>query len=109
MASLPFPRRIVTGHDDKGQAIFLSDKQIPLEAMKAGGTLGVLWETREFPANNSGNDDPADRRTTDLANKDGVILRVVDLNPGITKVRDQHEWISENETSNPARSVRPIV
>ncbi|EXJ75710.1 uncharacterized protein A1O5_00217 [Cladophialophora psammophila CBS 110553] len=87
MASLPHPRRIVTGHDEEGKAIFLADSRIPLEATKLGASLGVLWETKQFPADNSGTEDPVMARTTDLANKNGVILRVVDVEPGTTQVR----------------------
>ena len=85
--TLPYPRRIVSGHNDNGQAIFLSDKRIPLEATKLGASLGVLWETKDVPVDNTGAEDPAELRTTDLANKDGVILRVVDIEPGTTEVR----------------------
>ncbi|OQV04671.1 hypothetical protein CLAIMM_09522 [Cladophialophora immunda] len=85
--SLPHPRRIVTSHDAEGEAIFLADSHIPLEATKLGASLGVLWETKQFPADNSGAEDPATTRTTDLANKSGVVLRVVDIEPGTTEVR----------------------
>ncbi|OAP62329.1 hypothetical protein AYL99_04532 [Fonsecaea erecta] len=85
--SLPHPRRIVTGHDDQGKAIFLTDSRVPLETTKLGASLGVLWETKQFPADNSGSQDPIATRTTDLANKNGVVLRVVDIEPGTTEAK----------------------
>ncbi|OAG43069.1 hypothetical protein AYO21_02688 [Fonsecaea monophora] len=87
LTPLPHPRRIVTGHDDQGKAIFLADSRIPLEVTKLGASLGVLWETKKVPADNSGKDDPATSRTTDLANKSGVVLRVVDIEPGTTQAK----------------------
>ncbi|OAL28158.1 hypothetical protein AYO20_09577 [Fonsecaea nubica] len=83
---LPHPRRIVTGHDEEGKAIFLADSRIPLEVTNLGASLGVLWETKQVPTDNSGRDDPATTRTTDLANKSGVVLRVVDIEPGTTQI-----------------------
>jgi hypothetical protein len=86
--SLPHPRRIVTGHNDLGKAVFYSDNSVPLEKTPLGASLGVLWETNQFPVDNSGSEfDPSTTRTRDLSNKDGVILRVVDIEPGVTEVR----------------------
>ncbi|KAH0836046.1 hypothetical protein FOPE_04474 [Fonsecaea pedrosoi] len=102
LTPLPHPRRIVTGHDDQGKAIFLADSRIPLEVTKLGASLGVLWETKKVPADNSGKDDPATSRTTDLANKSGVVLRVVDIEPGqdalpqdrVARLWDSVRWSS---------------
>ncbi|KIW98555.1 uncharacterized protein Z519_00216 [Cladophialophora bantiana CBS 173.52] len=73
MASLPDPRRIVTDYGD--------------EATKLGASVGVRWETKQFPADNSGTEDQVTARTTDLANRNGVILRVVDVEPGTTQAK----------------------
>lgn len=82
------PRRIVTGHDDSGKAIFLSDGHVTLDRSPLGASLGVLWETGQLPVDNSESEfDPSRTRTKDLANRDGVVLRVVDIDPGTTEVR----------------------
>ena len=75
----PHPRRIVTGHDSKGRAIVLKDSQIPCVPTPIGANFAVLWETHEFPANNNGFVDPAENKTSSLANDKGLVLRVVDF------------------------------
>jgi hypothetical protein len=86
--SLPNPRRIVTGHNDAGKAVVLADSCITLQRTPLSASLGVVWESAQFPVDNSedGNFDPSKTRTSDLVNKDGVIMRVVDIDPGITPV-----------------------
>ena len=42
-------------------------------------SFAVLWETHEFPATNNDFKDPITTKTESLSNKDGVVLRVVDI------------------------------
>ena len=77
----PHPRRIVTGHDDEGKAIVVADSFIPCEPTKINCNFAVLYETHQFPEVNDKWIDPTKTRTTDLANKNGVVLRVVDFPP----------------------------
>lgn len=79
MALFPAPRRLVTGHDEKGKAVYLKDHTIEPEATNMDASFAVLWETHEFPANNNGFKDPIETKTESLSNKDGVVLRVVDI------------------------------
>lgn len=79
MAYFPPPRRIVTGHDENGKAVYLKDHTIDPEPSNMDASFAVLWETHEFPANNNGFHDPIEEKTTSLSNKDGVVLRVVDI------------------------------
>lgn len=79
MSLFPDPRRIVTGHDEQGNAIVLKDSQVPCVPISPDANFAVLWETREHPANMNGNDDPIDQQTTNLANDKGVVLRIVDI------------------------------
>lgn len=79
MAMFPCPRRIVTGHDEDGTAVVLQDGPIASVPIMRGVHFTVLWETNEVPASNDGSEDPIAKKTTDLVNKNGVILRVVDL------------------------------
>ncbi|KAH8821341.1 hypothetical protein F5884DRAFT_767482 [Xylogone sp. PMI_703] len=87
MSLFPNPRRIVTGHNAKGEAIVLKDSTIPCVPTPYGANFAVLWQTTQFPVSNDGDDDPIDVRTTDLSNKNGIILRVVDI-PAHTEVKD---------------------
>lgn len=82
----PDPRRIVTGHDEQGNAIVLKDSQVPCVPISADANFAVLWETSQFPANLNGNEDPIEKRTTNLANDKGVVLRIVDIPPNTVTV-----------------------
>lgn len=86
MSLFPDPRRIVTGHDDKGRSIVVADGTIPCEPTPAKCNFAVLYETHKFPASNNEWVDPITARTTDLSNKNGVVLRVVDFPPNTATV-----------------------
>lgn len=86
MSMFPDPRRIVTGHDDKGRSIVVADSTIPCEPTPINCNFAVLYETHKFPASNNEWVDPATTRTADLSNKDGVVLRVVDFPPNTATV-----------------------
>ncbi|KAH7018907.1 cupin 2 domain-containing protein [Ilyonectria destructans] len=81
MTELPPPRRVVTGHDTAGNAIFVADSKVPVVSVDETIDFAVLYETHQFPASNDRWADPILQRTTSLANKDGVVLRVVDFKP----------------------------
>jgi hypothetical protein len=86
MKLFPDPRRIVTGHDDKGRSIVVADSTIPCEPTPVKCNFAVLYETHKFPASNNEWVDPTTTRTADLSNKDGVVLRVVDFPPNTATV-----------------------
>lgn len=75
----PHPRRIVTGHSPQGAAIVVDDAVIPCLPTAIKCNFAVLYETHQFPASNDEWVDPAQSRTTDLSNKMGTVLRVVDF------------------------------
>ena len=81
MSLLPDPRRIVTGHDDKGNAIVVADSIVPCEPTPLKCNFSVLWETHRFPESNNDFVDPILARTKDLSNKAGIVLRIVDFPP----------------------------
>ncbi|CAD6588334.1 MAG: hypothetical protein CYPHOPRED_004339 [Cyphobasidiales sp. Tagirdzhanova-0007] len=86
MSGCPFPnpRRLVTGHDNKGNAIWLDDATHKPEPVHGRGDFGfsVLYRTEQFPADLSEPwQDPMKTPTTNLAVKDGVVFRVVDFPP----------------------------
>jgi hypothetical protein len=78
-------RRIVTGHDAQGRAVFLEDGPVP-RVQRVGGAHGPLffevWNTRATPA-------PIDRRSSEPAEqgiqlappKGGTRIRVLDIPP----------------------------
>ncbi|TQV92722.1 hypothetical protein V2A60_009186 [Cordyceps javanica] len=81
VAELPHPRRVVTGHDSAGKAIYLEDSEVKAVPVSDSVNFAVLYETHEFPADNGEWKDPTKNRTKSLANKDGVVVRVVDFKP----------------------------
>lgn len=82
----PHPRRVVTGHDEHGNSIFVADSQVPCVPTPANCNFAVLYETHEFPASNDGWVDPIVNRTKSLANPNGLVLRVVDFKPNTKTV-----------------------
>ncbi|KAH8689531.1 hypothetical protein BGW36DRAFT_391015 [Talaromyces proteolyticus] len=86
MGLFPAPRRVVTGHDDNGNAVYVDDKQIVPEPTGFDCDFAVLYETHQFPASNDKWEDPILESTKSLANGKGVVIRVVDFKPN-TKTR----------------------
>jgi mannose-6-phosphate isomerase-like protein (cupin superfamily) len=76
-------RRIVTGHDDAGKAVVLSDGPARnVKVRKATGNVSMLlWVTDETPADISANADRADREIGTAPPANGSILRTVDFPP----------------------------
>lgn len=77
------PKRIVTGHDDKGRAVFHEAKEVPSYAINNGAAyFSVLYSTDSIPADNSEPfNDPIKQKHKDLAKPNGSVVRVVDLPP----------------------------
>ena len=77
-------RRLVTGHDQNGQSIFLMDGRaktsITVEAM-GGLTVTDFWETLESPVSNVGSEDMADRAVHLEPGPTGTIFRTVEFPP----------------------------
>ena len=69
-------RRIVTGHDAQGRAVFLIDDQVDEERLGA-----PLWSTSQLPADNSGGAD-GDLRQAGIAAPGGTVIRVITIQPG---------------------------
>jgi hypothetical protein len=90
MSLFPDPRRVVTGHDENGNAILAKDSLFPMQPTPLNADFAVLWETHQFPASNDGFQDPTEQRTMSLANEKGVILRVVDFKPKYNTVNAFH-------------------
>ena len=86
-------RRVVTGHDNKGRAVVLTD-EISNNVInnRPGAFSSVIWSTDQFPVNNDGTDDPtATRIGTTL--KNGTVFRVVRYEPGVTPRRHRTDSV----------------
>lgn len=74
-------RRVVTGHDEEGRPVFLSDERFATEAIPSGLAEYVdLWNAQALPLDNNDLFDCRHAANSPLA---GVsIVRIVDLVPG---------------------------
>jgi quercetin dioxygenase-like cupin family protein len=75
-------RRIVTGHNPEGKAIFLSDNQYETVVIPSGdAAMATIWTTTSVPADLN---DETDGRNRDAGTtlKGGSVIRVVDMLPG---------------------------
>jgi quercetin dioxygenase-like cupin family protein len=82
-------RRVVTGHNAQGRAIFVSDGPAPAVYDRGPGATAVteLWETHATPASNAGNDDPTKGAPQRLPPpKNGSKFRVVEYPPDSQRV-----------------------
>ncbi|KAH8914402.1 hypothetical protein BT69DRAFT_1395594 [Atractiella rhizophila] len=81
---LPGIRRIVTGHNAEGKAIFVGDEAFRAESLNGSTAFGlkILYETEKTPANiDEPFHDPMFNDVADIANKQGTIVRVLDFAP----------------------------
>ena len=77
-------RRIVTGHNAKGQSVIVSDGPSPhVLTLPGRGDFGLtnLWVTDRSPASNDGNADAAARTVVLEPPANGTIFRVVEFPP----------------------------
>lgn len=78
----PPVRRIVTGHDAAGRAVFRSDDLLPVDPIPSGdAAFSLVWTTATVPADNN---DETDGRLRDagLTLHQGSVIRIVDMLPG---------------------------
>jgi quercetin dioxygenase-like cupin family protein len=79
-------RRVVTGHNAKGEAIVLTDDEVVGQSVLGGeAEFAVIWKTTTNPVDN---DDATDRAAepTGLTQENGTLLRVVHMPPGMRSV-----------------------
>jgi quercetin dioxygenase-like cupin family protein len=75
-------RRIVTGHDRQGRAVFRSIDDLQPRTIPSGdAAFATIWSTAEVPADLNDGTDGRDR-DVGLTLEGGSVLRVVDMLPG---------------------------
>jgi quercetin dioxygenase-like cupin family protein len=75
-------RRVVTGHNPDGKAIFKSDEEIETVVIPSGdAAMATIWTTATVPADCN---DEIDGRLRDAGTtlKGGSVIRIVDMLPG---------------------------
>ncbi|MGA8203097.1 MAG: cupin domain-containing protein [Woeseiaceae bacterium] len=75
-------RRIVTGHDKRGRAVFRSlDALCPEEIPSRDAAFATIWSTAEVPVDLNDETDGRERNVG-LTLESGSVIRVVDFFPG---------------------------
>jgi quercetin dioxygenase-like cupin family protein len=76
-------RRVVTGHDENGNARVVIDEIAKnVVSGRPGANAAVIWTSEGFPVNNDGFADTSNRQVgTTLDN--GIVFRVVSFGPGV--------------------------
>jgi naringenin degradation protein FdeH len=105
-------RRVVTGHDDKGQAVVLMDGQAGNVRFReaTGITSTLLWVTDSTPADLSGFADAADRDIGVAPPPNGSVFRIVEFPPEkqAGRVLSNEEMIKEMGLAAPGETgVKP--
>ncbi len=80
--SRPPVRRVVTGHNAEGRAVFRSDQRFEPKVIPSGdAAMALVWTTATVPADNN---DETDGRERDAGTTlpGGSVIRIVDMLPG---------------------------
>ncbi len=110
-------RRIVTGHDQQGQAIITSDMTPPaVFAIKSvpGLTFTEVWRTADSPARIDNGPDPTLVPLNLLPAPRGSVIRVLDIPPGGvhetdgSAAADSFAEIGASQNAGSRQSVAPV-
>lgn len=81
---VPKIRRVVTGHDDQGNAIVEIDEVCShFKQGRANAYICNIWTTDSVPANNSSHSDGGMRQGNFTMIENGSVFRILDFRPGI--------------------------
>jgi hypothetical protein len=81
-SNLPPVRRVVTGHDEQGRAVFRSDDGFETQDIPSGdASFALMWTTQTVPADNNDEMDGRERDAA-LTIHQGSVIRIVDMLPG---------------------------
>lgn len=76
-------RRVVTGHDNDGNAVVLIDEVCRnVISRRERHHSCVVWSTAAFPVNNSGNEDES-ARPVGAPGPEGTVFRIIEYGPGV--------------------------
>src|ERR1700752_2588476 len=90
-------RRIVTGHNDDGNAVIKTDEQIAAVPRIGAGISGAeVWSTDQMPIDNSAATDAAQRaglvkHTNYVGDGGGTTFRINEFAPGCVKLTHRTE------------------
>ena len=76
-------RCVVTGHNEEGKSVFILDGPAPHTYTRGPGSAFIteLWETRDSPADNAGNEDPTEHPFRLAPPTRGSVFRVIEYPP----------------------------
>jgi quercetin dioxygenase-like cupin family protein len=79
------PRRVVTGHDDRGISVFLSDGRVPVvRTAPDGASFFEIWNTDAMPAPiTPAEPDPTEVSLTVPPDPHGTKIRINEFPPGL--------------------------
>jgi len=81
--SLPI-RRVVTGHDEQGNAVVKIDEVVShWRDGRPGAKVCNVWTTDTVPANNSGDADGGQREGKFTMINNGSVFRILEFKPGL--------------------------
>ena len=81
--SLPI-RRVVTGHDEQGNAVVKIDEVVShWRDGRPGARVCNVWTTDTAPANNSGDSDGGKREGKFTMINNGSVFRILEFKPGL--------------------------
>jgi len=81
---VPQIRRVVTGHDDQGNAIVEIDEVCRhFKQGRGNAYICNIWTTDTVPANNSGHEDGGMRDGKFTMIENGSVFRILDFRPGV--------------------------
>lgn len=82
-SKLPPVRRVVTGHDADGRAIFRDDARFATEDVPSGdASFALIWSAGGLPVDNNDETDGRARNAGLTIHEQGSVIRVVDMLPG---------------------------
>ena len=87
-------RRIVTGHDETGKAVFVEDADSPHAQLTRGTATNNLWRYSGTPDNSGAYRDPVSGSVALPPPPDGAVLRIVDFPPYKDDTLDLHRTAS---------------
>jgi quercetin dioxygenase-like cupin family protein len=73
-------RRVVTGHDEDGNAVFISDQAMETKVLGEEAEMVVAWTTGTFPSDNNDDFDGALREVRRVS-PGGSVLQLVTMHP----------------------------